>query len=90
MGFEGDSFSSPAGSVVLASDSGARPVASPDMDEDMLLATSSDELEMESVEMDVSKKSVSCSTQQSPAYDKLLDLMDRASLTQFKLVLPEA
>ncbi|ROL43344.1 Epidermal growth factor receptor kinase substrate 8-like protein 2 [Anabarilius grahami] len=67
MGFEGDSFSSPTGSVILVSDSGSHPVASPDMDEDMLLATSSDELEMESVETDVSNKSVSCSTKQSPA-----------------------
>lgn len=90
MVFEGDSFTSPTGSVILVSDSGVCPVVSPDMDEDMLLATSSDELEMESVETDVSKRSVSCSTQQSPAYDKLLDLMTCANLTQFKVVLPEA
>lgn len=42
MGFEGDFLTSPAGSVIVVSDSEAHPVASPDMDEDMLLAASSD------------------------------------------------
>lgn len=53
MGFEGDHLASPSGSVVLMSDSGARLAGSPNMNEDMLLTTSSDELDVESVETEL-------------------------------------
>lgn len=43
---EFDYLASPSGSVVLVSDSGAHPAGSPNMDEDMLLTTSSDELDV--------------------------------------------
>ncbi len=71
MGLDGVSLTSPASSTVLASNSGACSTASADLDEDMLPIDSSDELVVESFDTDVLKRSVSCSTQQSPAYNEL-------------------
>lgn len=44
-----------------------------------MLASDSDEIDVLSVEMDISKRSVSCFTQQSTEYDKLLGPMTHAT-----------